>query len=393
MTLPIDDVWLTGGSTAGEPGQRFPPTDANSMASGSNDSPMTSPHGATGSLGPDHSSTTGGRPSFDPRTFDPGPDLPPLPNLRPLPTIKPLGTWPPAYAPSSAGSVQAEPVQADDDRTIRVAGVLSSNLDQLGSGPITTAVSPTAAPSVRHRRRAAELDAPAPARASNPNRGRRVLVLGGSGTVGSAIARALARQDARVAVHHATRGPGADQVVAELAGSGHVAVRADVADADAIAALIMSVDEQFDGLDIVINAISAGDSAGRPALVGSSLSEWTDAWTGTLTVDVLGAATVVHAAAAAFIKRGRTGRIILVAANGHAADGAPNALTTAAQQAVGVLGSALAIELAPHGIGVVVVGSGASSTHWSPEALAETVAWLAFGPAIALPGAVLTIAG
>ena len=422
MTLPIDDVWLAGESMVGVPGQRMPHTDTNSMANGSNGAPMNSHNGHDGTDPnvPSTRSSNGRPPEFDPRSFDPGPDLPPLPTLRPLPTIKPMATWPPvdASAPVSSQTpaqqavapeppvateptAAAEPVGAptpepavasaapDDDRTIRVSGVTEGGVGDIVAGP----VEPT--PAIRHRRRAAELDDPAPeAEPTSPNSGRRVLVLGGSGMVGGAIARSLAEQGARVAVHHATRGPLAGQLVADLPGAGHLSVGADLADADAVAELISSVDAQFDGLDVVINAASAGDSVGRPAVVGSTLSEWTDAWTGTLTVDVLGAATVVHAAAAAFISRGRSGRIILVAAKGRTADGRPSAVATATEQAVGALGSALAAELKPHGVVITVVGSGSgSAAGWSPEALAETVVWLAAGPSASLPGAVFTIAG
>ena len=553
MTLPIDDVWLTGESLAGVPGQRVPHTDTNSMATGSNGASMTTHNGANGAVpgehhpaserhhgGSSHSGSNGApsngvpsngvpsngvpshgvpsnghlatgapatgreRPSFDPRTFDPGPDLPPLPTLRPLPTIKPMGTWPsaahapepeavavpdappvldaapaddaptsdahtdgarpdsdalpdaapapeppltpdavrepdaalpseavreqdaapaadvalaPEAVPEPDAGASVNPDQTDhsspepalienhqadepadnpadnsEDHTIRVTGVDGPDLRKIVAGPVAP-TSSTAATPIRHRRRAADIDdAPAPAGDINP--GRRVLVLGGSGTVGSAIARALAGQGVRVAVHHATRAAEAGQVVADLAGSGHLAVGADLADADAVADLISTVDAQFDGLDVVINAASAGDSVGRPTVVGSSLSEWTDAWTGTLTVDVLGAATVAHAAAAAFIKRGRAGRIILIAAKGRAVDGIPSSVAVATEQAVAVLGAALATELAPYGVGVTVVGSSAaSSTGWSPEVLAETVAWLASGPASGLPGAVFNIAG
>ncbi|SDO52334.1 Short-chain dehydrogenase [Nakamurella panacisegetis] len=470
MTLPIDDVWLAGESTTGVPDQRIHHTDPNSMADGSNGALMNPQNGSNGahmnpqngSNGVDrdpssnHPADAGhGRPrTFDPRSFDPGPDLPPLPTLRPLPTIKPMATWPPkappaqapdeprtpdepaapvaatataateaptdADAPAGPDAAVVEPADVSpepsdptdlppatgepaDDRTIRVSGLsIDGGVDDIvagpvGSAPVAPATGPgTPAPTIRRRRRATDFEdgAPESLEAAGSHAGQRVLVLGGSGTVGREIARSLAARGARLAVHHATRGPLAGQLVQDLPGTGHLAVGADLADADAVADLIASVDAQFDGLDVVINAATAGDSIGRPALVGSSLSDWTDAWTGALTVDMLGAATVVHAAAAAFIARGRGGRIILVAAKGRAADDRPSSVAAATEQAVGALGSALAAELAPHGVGLTVVGSGsASSAGWSPEALAEAVVWLASGPTASLAGAVFTIAG
>jgi 3-oxoacyl-[acyl-carrier protein] reductase len=298
-------------------------------------------------------------PVFDPATFDPGPDLPPLPTLRPLPTIRPLSRW----------SVEsARPV-----RNHRRAPDVTEQDTSSPSDPEP---------------------APQPARATADRPAQRVLVLGGSGAIGSAVARAMAAQGARVAVHHARNADGADDVVAALPGDGHLSVGADLADSEAVAALIRSVDLQFDGLDVVINAASAGESISRASVLGSSLADWTDAWTATLTVDVLGAATVAHAAAAAFRARGTGGRIILVAAKGRPSTGIGNPVGLAIEQAIGALGSVLASELVPHGIGVIVVGSGsASSSSWSPDAVAETVAWLASGPTAGLPGAVINIAG
>lgn len=223
---------------------------------------------------------------------------------------------------------------------------------------------------------------------------RRVLVLGGSGTVGGAVVRALAAQGARIAVHSASRPDEAARLINTIPGDGHLSVAADLSDAEAVAGLIKTVDEAFDGLDVVINAASSAESGARTGIVGSSLSDWTDAWTSSLTVDVLGAATVAHAAAAAFVARGRGGRIILLAARGRPFMPARSPVTVATEQSVVAMGAALATELSVHGIGVTVIGSGsAASSGWSPELLADTVAWLASGPASSLPGAVVNVAG
>jgi 3-oxoacyl-[acyl-carrier protein] reductase len=396
-SLPIDDVCLTLEALVAVSDQRRPPSDQRVVRradepprngaqtehlsrngnQGSNGENMT-PQNRDNPTGNGSENDSAGRvgptdtfdppafdppvfdpPVFDPATFDPGPDLPPLPTLRPLPTIRPLSRW----------SVEsARPV-----RNHRRAPDVTEQDPSSPSDPEP---------------------APQPARATADRPAQRVLVLGGSGAIGSAVARAMAAQGARVAVHHARNADGADDVVAALPGDGHLSVGADLADSEAVAALIRSVDLQFDGLDVVINAASAGESISRASVLGSSLADWTDAWTATLTVDVLGAATVAHAAAAAFRARGTGGRIILVAAKGRPSTGIGNPVGLAIEQAIGALGSVLASELVPHGIGVIVVGSGSvPSSGWSPVVLAETVAWLASGPTAGLPGAVINIAG
>ena len=382
-----------------------------------NGSSNGSENGSAGAIRPTH--------TFDPTAFDPGPDLPPLPTLRPLPTIRPLNRWPvdpapveplPEFAPVPQMHPMPEAMTAEPSATVPAEPEPAPPVPE-PSPPVVPAVARPAIQPVRHHRRASDVAEPAATPTPSPiptpaptmpgpapvvtplaSTGRastqRVLVLGGSGTIGHAVAKAMAAQGARVAVHHASHSAAADELVAALPGDGHLSVGADLADSEAVADLIRSVDEEFDGLDVVINAASAGESVSRSSVLGSSLADWTDAWTGTLTVDVLGAATVAHAAAAAFVARGKGGRIILLAAKGRPSSGVPNPVGVATEQAVGALGSVLASELAPHGIGVIVVGSGTgSSAGWSPAALAETVAWLASGPTAGLPGAVFNIAG
>ncbi|MGH3445110.1 MAG: SDR family NAD(P)-dependent oxidoreductase, partial [Nocardioidaceae bacterium] len=64
--------------------------------------------------------------------------------------------------------------------------------------------------------------------------GRRVLVTGGSGGIGRAVARAFADLGDRVAVHYGRSADAARQVVGSLPGEGHLIVQADLADPDAV---------------------------------------------------------------------------------------------------------------------------------------------------------------
>lgn len=424
ITLPIDDVWLTGDSVTGVPGQREPMPDR----SGSEAVSVASAPG---------SAATGQRPS-DRTDFHSWPDLPPLPVLRPLPSIRPLSGWlglPEAPAPdrptrpAGPGPTAAPPPTAPVGHAARTAdevtnaGATPADSRAIESGrsegapptqPPPTQAPLTQAPltqAPRRRRRAPEPmpvdqgdDAPrrhpeahssmrSSAEQAGPAR-RRVLVIGGSGTVGSAVVRALTTQGARVAVHSEGRAAEADQLVATLPGEGHLGVAGDLSDGDAVAGLVRFVDAAFEGLDVVINAASFGESAASPSILGSSLTEWTDAWTASLTFDVLGAATVAHAAANAFVERGVGGRIILLAARGRPFGQWRGSVTAATEDCVAALGAALATELAPQGVSVTVIGSGsAAAPGWSPDVLADTVAWLASGPSVVLPGAVVTIVG
>ena len=90
--------------------------------------------------------------------------------------------------------------------------------------------------------------------------GKRALVTGASKGIGLAVARALRRAGARVAI--CARGSKAlDQALAELhkGDGGEVAGRtADVSNSDQVAQLFEFVDKQFGGLDILVNNAGIG---------------------------------------------------------------------------------------------------------------------------------------
>jgi hypothetical protein len=82
---------------------------------------------------------------------------------------------------------------------------------------------------------------------------RAVLVTGGSRGIGRAIARAFAERGDRVAVHFGTSRDRAEAVLAELPGSGHVLVQADLADAGSVGAMVDAAADALGGLDVLVN--------------------------------------------------------------------------------------------------------------------------------------------
>ena len=69
-------------------------------------------------------------------------------------------------------------------------------------------------------------------------RGRAVLVTGASRGIGAAVARAFAAAGDRVAVHYGASREAAREVAASLPGDGHVVVGADLADPEAVRAMV-----------------------------------------------------------------------------------------------------------------------------------------------------------
>ena len=100
--------------------------------------------------------------------------------------------------------------------------------------------------------------------------GKRVLVTGGAGGIGTAIVRAFAAEGARVAVHYRTSREAAQALAAELAG---VAVHADLTREAEADRLIASTIDACGGLDVVVANAGAWPPEDIP-LWNLSLERW-----------------------------------------------------------------------------------------------------------------------
>jgi 3-oxoacyl-[acyl-carrier protein] reductase len=81
------------------------------------------------------------------------------------------------------------------------------------------------------------------------------IVTGGSGGIGSAVARRLAAAGMTVVVHYVGGATRAEQIAAEIteAGGQAAALGGDIADAEQMTALFDAVAERFGGVDVVVN--------------------------------------------------------------------------------------------------------------------------------------------
>ncbi|MFG2678374.1 SDR family oxidoreductase [Streptomyces sp. NPDC048392] len=97
------------------------------------------------------------------------------------------------------------------------------------------------------------MDQRTPAPAAGP---RVAIVTGGSRGIGRAVSQRLAGDGLAVVVNYARDASAADETVAAIteAGGRAVAVRADVAEEEEIAALFDRAEEEFGGVDVVVNA-------------------------------------------------------------------------------------------------------------------------------------------
>lgn len=129
----------------------------------------------------------------------------------------------------------------------------------------------------------------------------RVAIVSGGGVgIGAAVARALAREGARVAVTGRRSGPIAE-VAAEIGG---LAIAGDVADPGAVREAVDETVRTFGGLDIVV----ANAGLGLGGAVGDVAD---DAWRTTLDVNLTGAFFLCRAALPHLVARG-AGSIVLM---------------------------------------------------------------------------------
>ena len=130
--------------------------------------------------------------------------------------------------------------------------------------------------------------------------GKVAMVTGGSGAVGAAIVRVLAREGCRVAYTYRSRADRAEALQAELVAAG-ADVRAwplDVLDAQACGRLAQTIEQEFGPVDILIN------NAGVAQVLPFAMIEEAD-WDQTLDVNVKGMFLVTKAFVRGMIRRKR----------------------------------------------------------------------------------------
>jgi NAD(P)-dependent dehydrogenase (short-subunit alcohol dehydrogenase family) len=179
--------------------------------------------------------------------------------------------------------------------------------------------------------------------------------------------RAFAERGDRVAVHCRDGVAAAEAVRESLPGTGHVTVRADLADADAVRSMVDAAADGLGGLDVLVN--NAGIYVGHPVLE-TSYEEWQAAWQATLGVNLAGAANVTWCAVRHMAAGGRGGRIVNVGSRGAYRGEPAHPAYGASKAGLHAFGQSLAVALAPHGITVASVAPGFVQTDMAAEELA-----------------------
>jgi NAD(P)-dependent dehydrogenase (short-subunit alcohol dehydrogenase family) len=187
------------------------------------------------------------------------------------------------------------------------------------------------------------------------------LVTGAGSGIGAAVAAALAERGDRVAC--ADIDGGAAEVVAAALPEG-LAVTADVSDEADCGRMVEATVDRFGDLDAVVAC--AGVEIG-----GHALETDADAFRRVLEVNLTGSFLTAREAARAMRDRGHGGAIVLVGSIVSQIALAGSAAYAASKGGVLMLGRALAVDLAPLGIRVNVIGPGVTDTPMSAGSLAD----------------------
>lgn len=247
----------------------------------------------------------------------------------------------------------------------------------------------------------------------SPLTGRRILVTGASKGIGAAIARAVHRDGAEVAVHFNSDRSGAEALAAELGDRVHL-VHGDLSDREAAAHVWSAASSAMGEVDTLVNNAGAWiaspleDVAGR----ADGTDSWAAGWDANMQLNLLSAADLCREALLAFREHGGGAIINMTSRSAHRGDDAEHlaygaakagllSLTKGIARGYGHLG-VCAYAIAPGWVDTGLAAGAVSDEVLAglplrevtpPEDVAELVAFLASARARHLTGSTIDVTG
>lgn len=196
--------------------------------------------------------------------------------------------------------------------------------------------------------------------------GQTVLVTGASRGIGAAAARLLGQAGASVAVNYFQNEAAAGAVVRDIGADRALAVRADMADPDAVERMVEATVARFGRLDVLINNAAIFEDN---RFDGADYAAWQHGWGRTFAVNVFGAANAAFLAMRHMRRQGR-GKIVNVASRAAFRGETEFADYGASKAALVNLTRSIARACGPLGIVAVAVAPGFVETDMAAEAIA-----------------------
>lgn len=231
-----------------------------------------------------------------------------------------------------------------------------------------------------------------------PLAGRRALVTGGAGGIGSATARRLANAGASVCVNYIGEPAPAEELARELRRDGEraLAIEADISDEPQVTEMFARAASEFGGpIDVLVN--NAGVQAPF-SLLEMPLEEWNRV----LSVNLTGAFLCSREAARALVDTGAPGVIVNVSSVHELLPWPRFSHYCASKSALKLFGQTVARELAPHRIRLAGIAPGAIVTPINEDVLEEDrerhelerqIPWGRMGTAEEVAAAIAWLAG
>jgi hypothetical protein len=186
------------------------------------------------------------------------------------------------------------------------------------------------------------------------------IVTGASSGIGQATARALIKEGARVVL--SARSEGKLQALQQELGKNSAAIACDVRSEESVRLLVKSAAEQFEGLDILVNAAGLGHHV---AVAGTTAEQWNE----TLETNLRGIFFTCRELLPHLSDKG--GQIINIA-SGAGYNGIANMAAYCASK-FGVVGftESLALEVRNQNIRVCCIAPGSVKTRFGDEPASE----------------------
>jgi NAD(P)-dependent dehydrogenase (short-subunit alcohol dehydrogenase family) len=191
------------------------------------------------------------------------------------------------------------------------------------------------------------------------------LVTGASRGIGRAVAISFAAAGAKVILHYNKNNIAAEETLAEMKGSKHVMIQADLTDPEAIHEMADKISKDQGKVDILVNNAGIYEEADMLELTYEEFREY---FSHTLNTNLIGPANLSFLIIMEMVQKGG-GKVINITSRG-AFRGEPFALAYGASKAgMNSMGQSMAVALASRGIYVYTIAPGFVETDMTTEIL------------------------